>query len=299
MIRTSLKRQSITPYVFLLPGMLFLFVWLVYPLAHALVISMQEWNPVPNQPRPFVGFSHYLQAFTDPLFLLAFKNTLGYVVITVFGQLILGVAVAIILDRLLRGRVLFRVLYYLPVVTSWVVVSLLFKYLFNSSPAGMVNYLLVDVFHLSSQPVSWLNEPGTAFIALYTLGIWKGVGWTMVIILAALQSLPQECFQAASIDGASEWQALLHITIPLLIPTIILVFIMLTIGGFQTYIPIALVTNGGPLHRTEVLLSYMYNQAFNDLNYGYATAQAYILAAIVFVISQAQLRLHHSIEFID
>jgi multiple sugar transport system permease protein len=295
-MHTSHLRNKIIPYLFMLPGMAFLLVWLVYPMAHAFLISLRDWNPMPSQPSPFIGLSNYSQAFADPIFRLALKNTVVYVLITVLGQLILGVGVALILDRITRGRVIFRTLYYLPVITSWVVVSLLFKYMFNSSPAGMINYLLVNGFQLISQPISWLNEPGTAFIAIYCLGIWKGVGWAMIIILAALQSLPEEGFHAAAIDGANGLQILLYITLPLLLPTIVLVFIMLTIGGFQTYIPIALITGGGPLHRTEVLLTYMYNQAFGDLNYGYATAQAYILAGIVFVISQAQLRLHRPMD---
>jgi multiple sugar transport system permease protein len=126
------------------------------------------------------------------------------------------------------------------------------------------------------------------------MGIWKGVGWTMVIILAALQTLPEECFSAASVDGASDFQILIYIKIPLLLPTIILVMIMLTIGAFQVYTPVALITNGGPLHRTEVLLTYMYNLAFTNLDYGGASAVSLIFALIVFAISQAQLRMQQS-----
>lgn len=289
-------RKRLTPYLFLLPGMVFMLVWLVYPMGHALLISLRDWKVVPGQPSPFVGLANYLQAFDDPLFRLALRNTTLYAGVTVAGQLILGTAAALLLDQVRRGRVFFRTVYYLPVVTSWVVVSLLFQYLFNSSPAGLVNYLLVDGFHLLRAPVAWLNQAGTAFVALYSLGIWKGVGWTMVIVLAALQSMPEECFDAASIDGAGGWQTLFYVTLPLLLPTLILILIMLTIGAFQTYIPVALVTDGGPLHRTEVLLTYMYSQAFEDLHYGYATAQSYILAAIVFAISQAQLRLRRPVE---
>jgi len=273
--------------------MAFMLVWLVYPMLKALQISLYDWQIMPGQASPFVGLSNYLRAAGDPLFWRALKNTSLYAVVTVAGQLILGIGVALLLDRVVHGRLIFRVLYYLPVVTSWVVVSLLFKYLFNSSPAGLINYLLVNVFHILSTPVGWLNEAGSAWAAIYSLGIWKGVGWTMVIILAALQALPEECFSAAAIDGASEWQSLVYITLPLIMPTIILVLIMLTIGAFQAYISIALITNGGPLHRTDVLLTYMYNLAFQDLDYSYSTAISYILAAIVFVISQAQLRIQH------
>ncbi len=287
-------KANLVAYIFLLPGLAFMLVWLAYPMLAALRISLYDWNLMPGAISDFLGLGNYKSALRDPLFWTSLKNTAGYAVITVAGQLGLGLTAALLLDKIRRGRVLFRALYYLPVITSWVVVSLIFKYLFNSSPAGLVNYLLVDLLHLLPAPVAWLNEPGTAFLAIYSLGIWKGVGWTMVIFLAALGSMPEECFSAAAIDGANERQIVTYITLPLLFPTIVLVLIMLTIGAFQTYIPIALITGGGPLHRTEVILSYMYNQAFNDLNFGYSSALAFILAAIIFVISQTQLRLSTS-----
>ncbi len=283
-------RESLTAYLFLLPGMLFLIVWLVYPMISAFNISLRDWNLMPGQPSPFVGLANYLQAFRDPIFWLSFKNTGVYALITVVGQLLLGLGVALLLEQVTHWRVFFRTVYYLPVVTSWVVVSLLFGYLFNSSPAGLINYLLVNVFHLLKAPVFWLNEANTAFVAIDSLGIWKGVGFTMVIFLAALQSIPEEMYNAAAVDGAGNFQILAGITLPLLAPTMALVLVMLTIGAFQTYIPIALITGGGPLHRTEFALSYMYSQAFRDLHFGYSTALAYILAMVVFAISQFQLR---------
>jgi len=295
-MHTKKFQKHLVPYLFLLPGMIFLSVWLVYPMIQAMNISLHDWEIIPGRTSPFVGLAHYLQASTDPLFWSALRNTAFYALVTVFGQLTLGVSIALMVDRLIRGQVIFRVLYYLPVVTSWVVVSLLFKYLFNSSPAGFINYLFVDVFQILSSPVPWLNEANTAWVAIYSLGIWKGVGWTMVIILAALQLLPEECFSAAAIDGANDFQSLIYIKLPLLLPTIILVFIMLTIGAVQAYIQVALITGGGPLHRTDVILSYMYYLAFNDLDYGYSSSLSFILAAIVFVISQAQLRLQRPIE---
>jgi len=256
----------------------------------ALQISAYDWNIMSSQASKFIGFDNYIRAFHDGLFWLSFKNTIIYAGVTVSGQLLLGLAVALMLDHITKGRVVFRTIYYLPVVTSWVVVSLLFKYLFNSSPSGLINYILVDTLHVLSTHVPWLSEPETAFVAIYSLGIWKGVGWTMVIFLAALQSIPPEYYDAASIDGASVWQVIRRIKLPLMIPTTILVLIMLTIGAFQAYIQVALITGGGPLHRTEVLLSYMYDRAFTDLDFGYAAALSYILIFIVFIISQLQLR---------
>jgi len=289
-MRSKKLRDNLTAYMFIFPGLVILIVFLVYPMISALNISVRDWNIMPGKESPFVGLENYLRAIQDPTFWLSLKNTAVYALVTVIGQLVLGLGVALMLDNVLHGKVIFRTLYYLPVVTSWVVVSLLFKYLFNSSSAGLINYLLVDTFHLLNQPVAWLTEANTAFVAIDTLGIWKGVGFTMVIFLAALQSIPEELYQAASIDGASGFQSLRRITMPLLMPTTIMVTIMLTIGAFQAYIPVSLITKGGPLHRTEFILSFMYGQAFTEMDFGYSSALAYILAVIVFSISQFQMR---------
>jgi len=288
---TRKGRNSLAAYAFLLPGMAFILMWLAYPMVNALRISLYDWQLMPGATSPFLGLGNYRAALADPIFWSSLANTTRYALVTVAGQLFFGLVVALALEGVRHARVAMRVLYYLPVVTSWVVVSLLFEYLFNSNPAGLVNQALVNTFHLVDKAIPWLNEPRTAFIALYALGIWKGVGWTMVIFLAALQALPEECFAAAAIDGADGKHMLIYITLPLLAPTIALVFVMLTIGAFQTYIPIALITGGGPIHRTDVMLSYMYSQAFTDLKFGYSAALSFILAGIVFAISQAQLRL--------
>lgn len=290
---THSSNRSLTPYLFLLPGFAFLGMWMMYPMLQALWISLFDWNPIPGSQSPFIGLEHYVTVLQDDLFWLSLKNTAMYALITVSGQLLLGLAVALLLDRVATGKIFFRTAYYLPVVTSWVVASLLFRYLFNGSDAGLVNYLLVDLLHLLPQHVAWLNEPGTAFVVIDTLGIWKGVGWTMVIFLAALQAIPEEYYDAAAIDGASRSQATRRITLPLLFPTIALVVIMLTIGAFaySSYIPVDLITGGGPMHRTDVLLSYLYYHAFDRVNFGYAGAISYLLIMLVFAISQIQLRL--------
>jgi multiple sugar transport system permease protein len=287
------RRQPLsffTPYFFLLPGFLFLAIWLIYPMVKALQMSFYDWSFVPGVENVFLGLENYLRAFKDANFWTALKNTLVFVAVSVPGQLILGLIVALLLERVRHLRVFFRAAYYLPVITSLVVVTLLFRYLFNSSPAGMMNYLLVDVFHLLPQPVAWLNEPGTALAVICLIGIFKGVGWTMVIFLAALQGISDDVYRAASVDGANGWQIVRYITLPLLVPTLLIVLVMLTIGAFQAYIQVALLTGGGPVHRTEVLLSYMYYQAFTNRDFGYASALSYLLIAISFGLSQFQLR---------
>lgn len=283
-------RDNLTAYLFLSPGLIVLIVWLVFPMISELNISLHNWNILPDKASPFIWFDNYIRAFESQRFWSALKNTGVYALVTVSGQLLLGMIVALMIEKISHGKVVFRLLYYLPVVTSWVVVSLLFRYLFNSSQGGIINYVLVDIFHLLKTPVSWLTEANTAFIAIDTLGIWKGIGFSMVIFLAALQSIPDELTQAAAIDGASYWQSLKAITLPIMVPTIIMVSIMLTIGAFQTYIPIDLMTGGGPLHRTELVLTYMYEMGFGTLDFGYSSALAYIMAVIVFSISRFQMR---------
>lgn len=286
----KLTLRFFTPYFFLLPGFIFLSVWLIYPMLKAFQMSLYNWSFVPEIENIFIGFKNYARAFNDRNFWVALKNTFIFVLVSVPGQLILGLVVALLLEQVKRLRVFFRAAYYLPVITSLVVVTLLFRYLFNSSPAGMMNYLLVDIFHVLPQPVAWLNQPSTALVVICLIGIFKGIGWTMVIFLAALQGISDDYYRAASVDGANGWQIVRFITLPLILPTIFIVLVMLSIGAFQAYIQVALLTNGGPVHRTEVLLSYMYYQAFTNRDFGYASALSYLLIGIAFILSQFQLR---------
>lgn len=153
-----------------------------------------------------------------------------------------------------------------------------------------MNYVLCDVLHIVETHIAWLAQRGTALVAISLLGIWKGIGWSMVIFLAALQGVPEELEEAALIDGAGPWQSILHVTLPLLRPTILFVAVMLTIGAFQSFIQFFIMTRGGPMHETEVFLSYMYSQAFDFLDFGYGSAIAYILAAMIFIMSLLQMR---------
>jgi multiple sugar transport system permease protein len=281
-------RNALSAYLFILPGMLLFLVWTLYPLAYSLVMSFAEWNLI--KPSRFVGLENYARALRDPIFWLALRNTAAYTLVTVPGQMILGLAAALLLDRPLRARAFFRTIYYLPVVTSWVVVSLVFTYLYNGQ-AGLINWLLRDGLHLVDKNINWLGEPATANLAIATLGIWKGVGWTMVIFLAGLQSIPQELYEAAAIDGAGGWQRLRRITLPLIRQTTLFILVLLTIGGFQVFISVYIMTGGKPVHRTDVLLTYMYSNAFEFLDLGYGSALSYLFAVMVFALSMAQIRL--------
>lgn len=278
------------PFLFLLPGVTLYLVWSVYPLLYQLYISFFDWRIMPGQVSEFIGLANYQKAFSDATFWLSLRNTAGYTFVTVIGQMIIGLAVAVLVHRVVVAKRLFRAIYYLPVVTSWVVVSFLFQYLFSASASGLVNFILGNVLHIIDKPISWMASSDTSWIVIYSLGIWKGVGWAMVIFLAALQGIPVELYEAAAIDGANEWRQLRFLTLPLIRRTTVFVLVALVIGGFQVFISVLLITNGGPLHRTEVALTYMFDQAFNKLNFGYGAALSYILAVIIVIVSFMQMR---------
>ncbi len=218
-------------------------------------------------------------------------NTLVYALITVPAQLVLGLGVAVLLNQPLKGKSAFRVIYYLPVITSWVIVSLLFEYMF-SGQAGLINYLLRDVLGVINENIRWLADPLLVFVPINLLGIWKGVGWTAVILLAGLQAIPVELEEAAEVDGAGSIQRFLRITLPLLRPTLMFLTVVLTIGALNAYISNLLITNGGdPLDKTHFVLTLMYETTFGRLDFGYGAAISYLLTAVVFVVSIFQIQL--------
>lgn len=287
--RTRTFRRLLPVYLFILPGMALFLLWTLYPMLDALVMSFFQWNPNPTATSPFNGIGNYTQALSDPIFWRAFSNVLSYTVITVAGQMALGLVVALLLNRKLFARGLFRALYYLPVVTSWVVVSIAFAFLF-SSPSGPVDWFFGDVLHLIPDTQIWLGSTTLALPTLMILGIWKGIGWNMVIFLAGLQSIPAELYEAARVDGANSWILFRYITLPLLRPVITFATVILTMGGFGTFIPMFVLTQGGPLHSTETLLTYAYTNAFQEFNFGYAAAITYIFAIFVFLLAIVQIR---------
>jgi len=282
--------SRLTPYLFLLPGMV-LFVGLVlWPIVQAARMSLLDWQFNPALPSPFVGLEHYDRAVHDPVFWRSLVNTGAYMVATVPTQIAVGLGLALLLNKAIAGKVAFRVLYYLPVVTSWVVVSLVFEYLFATS-SGLVNHVLHDGLGLGSEPINWLGSRWPAMAVLSLLGIWKGAGWSMLIFLAALQAVPKDLLDAASVDGAGAVRRFFSVTLPQLRPVVAFVTVMLVIGGFNVFISVYVMTGGGPGDDTQVVLTYMYKQAFDFLEFSYGSAIAYLLAIIIFALSFAQMRL--------
>jgi multiple sugar transport system permease protein len=280
------RKESLAAYAFLAPGFLLFALVILYPIARAFQIGLYEWSIVPGATSRFLGLQNYDRAIHDPIFWRALVNTAFYMAITVPAQIVLGLGVAALLDSRLPARTFFRTLYYLPVITSWVVVSLLFRYLFLTDE-GFVN-------HVTGLHVDWLGARWTALAAVGLLGVWKGIGWSMLIFLAALQAVPRELYEAAAVDGAGAARRFRAVALPALRPVVAFVTVMLIIGGFNVFISIFLITNGGPHDDTQVLLTYMYRQAFTFLDFGYASAISFTLTLIVLVLSAMQLRFFRS-----
>jgi multiple sugar transport system permease protein len=283
--------QILSASLFILPALLLFVTFIVGPMIYSFRISFYDWKIVKPEQSTWIGLENYSRALGNPVFRRAVLNTLVYALVTVPGQVIIGLIVATLLNQDIRNRAFFRVIYYLPVITSWVIVSLLFEYMF-SGQAGLVNYILRDVLHLIPENILWLADPILAFVPIHMLGIWKGVGWTAIIFLAGLQAIPEHLYEAARVDGAGPRARFFNITLPLLRPTTVFLVVVLTIGALNAYISNLLITNGGdPLDLTHFILTLMYEATFNRLDFGYGSAISYLLTIFVFIISVVQIRL--------
>ena len=270
--------------IMFLPGVLYLLLFTFYPLGKILVMSFFDWQIGFQQVSPFAGLENYIEVFQDPIAIKAFINTLVYALVTVPLQMIIGLLIAVLLNGIKKLSVFFRLGYYLPVITSWVVVALLFRYVFSN--AGMLNYILVDVLHITKEPIRWLSTRWNALSAAMLLGIWKGIGWNMIIFLAALQAVPKEYYEVADMSGYGKFQQFFKVTLPSIRGTILFAIVMLMIGAFNTYTPIAVLTEGNPAHQTDVILTWMYFNVFSTTGHmGYAAAMSVILSIVIMIFT--------------
>lgn len=283
-------KEWLDAFPFIGLGIILLSVFVVYPQIKNIYMAFTNYNIMPGQPSEFVGLANFIRAFHSDKFWLAFRNTVLYGLVTVPGQMAIGLVIAVLINSVTKGKVFYRVMIYIPVITSWIVVSLIFKYLFTDGKEGFINYVLMST-HLISSPISWLQNTWTANFVIWILGIWKGIGWVMVIYFAALQGIPNELYEAAEIDGANSVQMFFNITIPLIKPTTFFILINLIIGAFGVFIQVMMITNGGPLGTTDVLLNYMYNRAFSDFEFGYASAMSVIIGVVIMVLTLFQKKL--------
>ena len=276
----------------LLPGLLIFALFTVYPIVRLFIMSLCDMSFSSMLTQPFAGLMNYREVFSDSTFWTVFVNSVVYTLVTVPGQMALGLLVAILLDGIGRLSVTFRVINYLPVVTSWVIASLVFRYIFNTE--GLLNYFLCRVLGVTASNIRWLDTRWSGLTVAMLLGIWKGVGWNMVIFLAALQQVPRDLYEAAQIDGCGAFRRFRYVTLPGIRGTILFVLIELTIGGFNVFTSIKMITGGKPSHQTDTLLTWMYYKAFSTGKFGYAAALSFVMALTLGLLAIVQFRMMRS-----
>ena len=284
--------QQNEAYLFLLPSLLGFAVFVVIPIIGAFLLSFYEWNL--TSPAKFVGLDNYAQLiFRDGVFRKVLGNTLFYAVTIVPLQLILGLLMALALNQGIKGLELYRLIYFMPVVTNIVAVAIVFQWLLNRD-FGVANawvWQLAEATGWKIAPPDWLNSSFWAKPAVVLLTLWKNVGFTMVIYLAGLQGVPESLYDASKVDGASPWQRFRFVTVPLVSPTTFFLLVIQMIGAFQLFSEPFVMTQGGPAQASLSIVMYIYQNAFQFGRMGKATAIAWLLFAIIFIFTLIQTRL--------
>ena len=276
-----------TAVICLLPALLILGVFSIYPIIASGYVSLVRWDGL-STARPFVGFDNYRRLWETGGLGNSIRVTITYAVGVTAGSMVLGLVIALLLNLAVRGLTLFRVIFFLPVITATVAVAVVWKLLIDPS-TGYLAVLLRDV---GVAAPAWLRDPQWALPAVILVGIWKRVGFTMVVYLAALQSVPRELQDAAEVDGASRFRVFLNITLPLLAPTTLLLGIMGMIDAFLVFDQIYILTNGGPIGTTDVLGLMLYRQAFSYLDLGAASAVGWVMFSMLAAVSLVQWRIY-------
>ena len=271
--------KRFTPCLFLIPAFVMLAVFFFVPFFQTLYLSFFDYSKNIYAPQ-FVEWANYLYLIKNPQFLKTILNTFYFLVLCVPFLVIFPLFLAILLNTKIRGKTLYKLIIYLPVVVSIVVVAIAFKWLY--APEGLLNYFL-SLINIS--PLGWLSDPKFAMFSVALVTIFKGVGYYMMIYLAALMSVPNELYEAAEVDGATSFQKHMAVTIPHIMPTIALVATISSISALKVFVEIYVMTRGGPLDSTKTIVYYIYEKAFENLDLGLASAASVILLIVVMAFS--------------
>lgn len=273
--------RRVTPYLFITPTIIVLLVFLVYPMVNSLIYSFQSYNLLkPDAGRPFIGLENYIELFSSQRFWNSLRVTLLFTIISVFFEFVLGMGFALILNRKLVGRRLIRTVIIIPFFATPVVIALAWKLMLNAE-FGMVNYLLSL---LGIPPQNWLG-PGLAFPSVVAIEIWQHTSFVVLILLAGLQALPVEPFEAAIIDGASNWQLFTRVTLPLLRPVILVALVFRTMFTLRVFDVIWVLTGGGPADQTLTFSISIYLTGFRQFDIGVGAALSWVLLIITMIFS--------------
>lgn len=278
------RNETRDTFLLLIPVLLFFLIFQYYPIIKSVVISFTEYGLL-RRTTPFIGLSNYVRQFQDPLFISALVNTLVFVFFTVGIGVVLALACAVLIEQTGRWAKYYRTLYFIPVVTSLLAATMVWRWMFASN--GLLNFIL-SVMNVPAQ--GWLLSEALALPSLIALTIWKNLGFDMVLFAAGLQAIPDSYYEASSIEGASGWQKFTFITLPQLKPIIVLVFVTAVIRSFQIFAIVLAMTQGGPVNSTRTIVYHIYEQGIQYDEMGYASAAAVILLLIIATMTYLQIR---------
>ncbi|MEL6505344.1 MAG: sugar ABC transporter permease [Pseudomonadota bacterium] len=287
------RLNRLTPYMFLAPAVLVLVVALLYPIGYMIYASFLDWRPSQYiSEAEWVGFRNYINMWNDEAFLESFGVTLKFAAIVVTLELLLGVGLALLLDRNIRGMSALRTIFILPMMIAPIVVGLMWRYMYHPT-VGVFNRTLES---LGLETVPWLSDSTWSFVAVVVADVWQWTPFIFILALAALQSLPSSALEAAEIDGASEWQKMIHIKIPLMMPVLIVALLLRLIDAFKVLEVILVMTNGGPGLSTEILSLRIYRTAQEFQELGVAAAMSNYLLILLMLLTIAMFMYNKVVE---
>jgi multiple sugar transport system permease protein len=275
-------KNKTTPYLLVAPYIIHFLVFVAFPVTFSIVLTFHKWNII--SPMEFIGFKNFLRLFQDALFFRSLWNTLVFLVIHIPLQIIVALFIAELLNRKIHFAGFFRAAFFLPVIVSGVVVTMLWQQFFGYD-TGLLNKALVT---LGLGKVGWLVNPDLAMPSIAFMATWKNVGLYIILFLVGLQTVPVHYYEAADMDGATRWQKFRYITIPAINPTIVMVIILSTIGGFSLFIEPYIMTGGGPLNSTLSAVLYIYKQGFFYYNMGYSATLGFFFALLILSVVMIQ-----------
>lgn len=281
-----LWKKYMWAYIFILPQLVFFLVFTIYPILMSYVYSLYDW-PGFGPMNKFVFLGNFQRLLADSSFWNAFRNNMIYIALQTVIVLPISLIAAIVLNfNFLKGRTVYRTVYFLPVVTTTAIIGVVMKFIFGNDQA-LANNLLMAI-GMIDQPINWLAKPVTAMAVLIGVGIWKMFGFTMVFWLAGLQSLPADAYEAAEIDGAGFWKAFRYITLPLLVPIGAVILLLTVVNGMHVFDLVMTLTGGGPFFGTDMVDLYIYRYAFGNTGMpqmGYASAAGTLFGISIFIIT--------------
>ena len=276
-----MRYRKITPYLFIFPMILGLILFRLGPIIASFLISFTTWR---GTSKPvYIGLSNYTDSLSSDVFWEVLNNTLVFALLYVPGTMLLGLALALMINQQLRGISFFRGIYYLPAITSMVAVALVWNWIF-ASRFGLLNYFLRSFLSISDPP-RWLSDSETALYVLIIVSIWKSAGLPMMVYLAGLKGIPPSLYEAANMDGANGWSRFRFITLPMLTPVSFFILIITLFDAFGTFEVTFAMTGGGPLNSSTTLPFYIYQNSFQFARYGFASSLAYMLMIVVVLLT--------------